>query len=65
MDIAGHDELNTFNRNQISSILQTERGLRVKLVCKEKPAEDAALTTASLEDACLYCISLQGGGQNA
>lgn len=40
----------------ISSMMQTESGIKVRQVGKEKPMSKAALVNANLEDACLFTM---------
>lgn len=40
----------------VSSMIQTESGVKVRHVCKNKPAANAISVTASLEDACLHVL---------
>lgn len=39
----------------VSSMIQTEQGIKIRQVCAEKPFSDAMLAKATLEDACL-CV---------
>lgn len=44
------------NINGISNMIQTEKGIRIRQVSREKPEEQAFSVTSTLEDACLFVL---------
>lgn len=40
----------------ISNMIQTDQGIRIRQVSREKPAEQAVLVSGTLEDACYYVL---------
>lgn len=44
------------NVKGISSMVQTETGIHIRQVCREKPEKDAVSVNSTLEDACLFVL---------
>lgn len=44
------------NISGISNMIQTEKGIRIRQVSREKPEDQAFSVTSTLEDACLYVL---------
>lgn len=44
------------NINSISNMIQTEKGIRIRQVSREKPEDQAFSVTSTLEDACLFVL---------
>lgn len=40
----------------ISSMVQTEKGIHIRQVSREKPGEQAVPVNSTLEDACLFVM---------
>ena len=44
------------NMKGISSMVQTEKGIRIRQVSRKKPWEQAVPVNSTLEDACLFVM---------
>ncbi len=53
-DVASSDVLEIMNKYKVSNVVSHAERCRIKLVCDEKPFENAVSAVPDLEDVCLY-----------
>ena len=53
-EVPSSDVLEIMNKFKVSNVISHSEKCKLKIVCKERPFENAVLAVPDLEDVCLY-----------